>query len=255
LDNTTSYSDIRTNMIVAAKTLFGNTSSVVESLTNAWFNVGVGSIYIPPYSPNLSIIGSHSVSYLGNEKYTVPAGLNVDWYFKHEDDGIYTMICSCPSLTLVSIKAGAITKTNKYYLQARDGGNVSAPFDVIANGKAELFPACVCFVKEGNNPTSCNFSISVYPNPVNNTLYIKMEQEYIQVKPLEQPLTDNKPLKINPTYDIRLYNEKGILMWQKKTKNNKIELNVTNLPNGIYYLQVYDGVNETPEMRTIVIEH
>jgi hypothetical protein len=30
---------------------------------------------------------------------------------------------------------------------------------------------------------------------------------------------------------------------------------VANLPNGIYYLHIYDGVNAKPEMRQIVVEH
>ena len=29
----------------------------------------------------------------------------------------------------------------------------------------------------------------------------------------------------------------------------------TNLPDGIYYLHIYDGVTENPEMIPIVVEH
>ena len=31
--------------------------------------------------------------------------------------------------------------------------------------------------------------------------------------------------------------------------------NVSALPNGVYYLHIYDGVNNTPEIQQIMVEH
>ena len=33
------------------------------------------------------------------------------------------------------------------------------------------------------------------------------------------------------------------------------QFNVSNLPNGIYYLHVYDDVNSNPEIQQIMVEH
>jgi hypothetical protein len=33
-----------------------------------------------------------------------------------------------------------------------------------------------------------------------------------------------------------------------------VQFNVSNLPVGIYYLHVYDGVNSKPEIHKIVVE-
>ena len=35
----------------------------------------------------------------------------------------------------------------------------------------------------------------------------------------------------------------------------EVQFDVSNLPNGIYYLHVYDEVSETPEIRQIMVEH
>ena len=62
-------------------------------------------------------------------------------------------------------------------------------------------------------------------------------------------------IRQDAAYDIRLYDSLGNLLRQATATGGKIEFNVTNLPNGIYYLHIYDGVNEKPEMRQIVVQH
>ena len=52
---------------------------------------------------------------------------------------------------------------------------------------------------------------------------------------------------------MRLYDAQGNLMRQSSTQGDMVEFNVGNLPVG-YYLHVYDGVNEKPEMHQIVVE-
>jgi hypothetical protein len=58
-----------------------------------------------------------------------------------------------------------------------------------------------------------------------------------------------------PTYDIRLYDGMGNLLRNSQTKGGTIQFNVSALPDGIYYLHIYDGVNVKPEMQQIVVEH
>ncbi len=117
---------------------------------------------------------------------------------------------------------------------------------------------------------NCRFAYSVYdsingpfrsiifPNPVSNILNVKIDQEaYLQAEANTPTVTDGKRLSTKPEdFDIRLYDGQGNLLRQRKIKAaGKVEFSVANLPNGIYYLHIYDGVNDKPEMRQIVVEH
>jgi hypothetical protein len=41
---------------------------------------------------------------------------------------------------------------------------------------------------------------------------------------------------------------------QTTTASSAMQFNVSNLPVGIYYLHIYDGVSPTPEVQQIVVE-
>ena len=93
---------------------------------------------------------------------------------------------------------------------------------------------------------------SAYPNPVSDILYIKTDQ---RANTNQQTITDAKPLKIAKTFDIRLYDGLGNLLRQTTTKGSTVQFNVSNLPDGIYYLHIYDGVRNKPEIQQIMVEH
>jgi len=38
-------------------------------------------------------------------------------------------------------------------------------------------------------------------------------------------------------------------------KNGKVQFNVANLPDGTYFLHIYDGINAQPNMQQIIINH
>ena len=84
-------------------------------------------------------------------------------------------------------------------------------------------------------------SVSVFPNPATGILTVEIDAA-------SDDLYD-------PAYDIRLYDGQGNLLRQATAKGGTIQFNISNLPNGIYYLHIYDGVSETPEMQQIVVEH
>lgn len=94
-----------------------------------------------------------------------------------------------------------------------------------------------------------------YPNPASNILNVEIDQEAVSKAEALDQTTDAKQIKKETTYDVRLYDGQGNLLRQKKTKGGKLEFNVASLTNGIYYLHIYDGVNEKPDMRQIVVEH
>ena len=102
--------------------------------------------------------------------------------------------------------------------------------------------------------SSCGRSLlaKVFPNPVANILNVEIEESVIKRAKYLQPTSRTIQ---EPTFDIRLYDVLGNLLRQQSTKGNSVQFNVSNLPNGVYYLHVYDAVNPTPEMQQIVIEH
>jgi len=95
--------------------------------------------------------------------------------------------------------------------------------------------------------------IAAYPNPVSDVLNIEFDQEEIaQAKALNNAKSVSQEL----TFDIRLYDGQGNLLRQQKTDgSSKVAFNVSNFPNGIYYLHIYDGVNEKPEINQIIVNH
>jgi len=84
-----------------------------------------------------------------------------------------------------------------------------------------------------------------YPNPTGDILNVEIDAGNI---------TQAKSLNTTITYDVRLFDGQGNLLRQAQTKGGNVEFNVANLPVGIYYLHVYDGVNSKPEIRQIVVE-
>ncbi len=97
---------------------------------------------------------------------------------------------------------------------------------------------------------------TAYPNPASNILNIEIDAQAIaQAKALQPATTGGKQFKINPTYDVRLYDNQGNLLRNAKTKGGSVQFNVANLLNGIYYLHIYDGVSKKPQMRQIIVEH
>jgi len=110
-------------------------------------------------------------------------------------------------------------------------------------------PTCPCISVDWSPPPP-------YPNPANDMISIEIDAEAMaQSNALAQNLTDGKPLKLNVTFDVRLYDGQGNQLRQTTTKGGTVQFNVSALPDGIYYLHIYDGVNSTPEIQQILVEH
>ena len=76
---------------------------------------------------------------------------------------------------------------------------------------------------------------NIYPNPVNDVFYVTLDKVV--------------------SYDILLYNNQGKLLRQVKVKDGIIQLNVSNLPEGIYFLHIYDIVSAARETFKIFVKH
>ena len=94
-----------------------------------------------------------------------------------------------------------------------------------------------------------------YPNPVNDILTVEIEQEAIDnAKALYQTRT-GAPYAIEPVFEFRMYNELGSQVRYVTAKSGSVQFNISNLPNGLYYLHIYDGISDKPEKQIIRVKH
>jgi len=102
--------------------------------------------------------------------------------------------------------------------------------------------------KSGGNETDLDAYVTVYPNPTDVLLNIEIDAAgYV----LDQK---SKSIVTVPSFDVRLYDGQGNLQRQATTKGGNVQFDLANLPNGVYYLIVNDGVSN-PVMRQVVVEH
>ena len=101
------------------------------------------------------------------------------------------------------------------------------------------------FVYAGRSSPSGGFA---YPNPADNILNVDLDTFAASNSPVLS-------IGAHPTYDVRLYDGLGNMLRQERAGGGIIRFDVSNLPNGLYYLHIYDGVNSTPTRKTIIIQH
>jgi len=85
----------------------------------------------------------------------------------------------------------------------------------------------------------------VYPNPTNGILNVEIDPNNIN---------QSKSTNMVTTYNIFLFDIQGNLVRNIQTKTEKVQFDVSNLPAGMYYLHIYDGVSGNPEMHPIMIQ-
>ena len=94
-----------------------------------------------------------------------------------------------------------------------------------------------------------------YPNPASHIFTVEIEQHSIDRAKALQQSSGGAKSAADPVFDIRLYDGLGNMVRQASTKGGTVQFNVSGLPNGNYYLHVYDGVSSTPEIQQIMVEH
>jgi hypothetical protein len=123
------------------------------------------------------------------------------------------------------------------------------------------------------------YAASTFPNPVSNVLNIELSAvnaemvqfveneletpEIIQSDQSAVPLktrvlqteTSATKAEILQKREAKLYNQSGSQVRSMTFTGDKTQLNVSDLPAGIYYLHIYDGVNDKPEIRQIIVQH
>ena len=85
-------------------------------------------------------------------------------------------------------------------------------------------------------------TIALYPNPVNDILYVDIDK--------------TTQAKNNPSScTILLYNNQGNIILRTKAEDRTVQFNVSNFPDGIYFLHLYDGNSVTSETFKVLIKH
>ncbi|MFT3737645.1 MAG: hypothetical protein QM786_02705 [Breznakibacter sp.] len=120
--------------------------------------------------------------------------------------------------------------------------------NILSNGTSVPVESC----EDGGGTT---YSLP-YPNPVADVLYVEIDgAAYESASASYLAATGTRAQNGDPTFDLRLYNPYGYLLRSAKAKGGRVQLNVSGLPNGIYYLHVHDGSGNRLEMHQIVVEH
>ncbi|WP_075964615.1 T9SS type A sorting domain-containing protein [Parabacteroides massiliensis] len=94
---------------------------------------------------------------------------------------------------------------------------------------------------------------STYPNPVDHTLYVNIS---------DMPLAENAistasfgQNRLGKSYELRLFNFKGMLVRNLRVQENAISIDVSSLPEGNYFLHIILEEGKEPEVHKVVIAH
>jgi hypothetical protein len=100
---------------------------------------------------------------------------------------------------------------------------------------------------------------AVFPNPVDGILTVDLEA-ITAISRSKLPADPEATTAISqsklPTYDIRIYDMQGNMIRQATdSKESRITFDLSNLPDGSYFLHIYDGIKKTPEIHKILVKH
>ena len=97
--------------------------------------------------------------------------------------------------------------------------------------------------------------IVVYPNPASDILSVDINVKAVNsVKDLYRK-TNGTNANFEPVFELRLYDMQGKQVRSATAKSGIVQFDVSKLPNGNYFLHIYDGVDEKPEVRLVIVKH
>jgi Zn-dependent metalloprotease len=92
-------------------------------------------------------------------------------------------------------------------------------------------------------------SVLTYPNPTSDIINIEIGNI------ASDPFLVSKNDKKEVLYYIQLYDKQGNLLRQNNARQGKIQFNVSDLKNDIYFLKISNNINRETDTRTIIIKH
>ena len=137
-----------------------------------------------------------------------------------------------------------IQPTPSYFYNG--GSYVSAEFSSVNTYKVSCRATNACGTTSWvDHYIDVSLRSRVYPNPADDIINIEVDSN-----------NNAKTQGAILNYDIRLYNALGNLSRQTGNKGNgTVQIDVSNLPDDIYSLHIYDGVSSTPEVHKIIVTH
>jgi len=220
--------------------------------------------------------GSYSANVSPNSCSLPSTGVNYEWRING------ALVETSPSVSIQSVQGGASTSSamstntgskNKVVLKGDSmtvNQLITTPINnielsvTIKNSSGKIFGSASMqvtiygdykVISKALSPPA-PIAMNVYPNPASGILNIETgEDGNTQSAAKQQTTTDTKPLKTDITREVRLYDGHGKLLLHTKTKDSHVHLNVSHLHNGIYYLHIYSGVSDKPEIHQIMVKH
>ena len=224
-----------------------------------WVAVNVGGNEVFRRSVWLGV-PSVNVSYeVAGRAVVLPPGTLISTYDVFIGDTVLFLSNAQPTTSSVTWTSTAIqyspNGSSTIYYIFPDGGVLSGGYNV----KATASNSCGTAINSINIYPSPGKLIkklaASYPNPASDVLNITIEASASQNLSRQQGSVDTKSLQTAATYDIRLYSRHGRLLRQATTHGENVQFDVTHLHEGIYYLHIYDGVGEKPEIHQIMVKH
>ena len=240
----------------------GSASGDTKSFTannygDAWVAINSGltqvtkfSIKIFSYAPDVSYIDG-----LDNVLYN-PNGSS-----SPSTDEDYTVVLSNTDAPPYNYVWG-MDGNPSYYSLSQNGNTVTVSFKIDFSWSFKLYVNVYNSHGQGyeakyitfNGAQKSGSAPKVYPNPVSDILNVEIDQEIVdRVKALQQ--NSGKNLNADPVFDIRFFNGYGLQLRQQSTKGSTVQLNVSDLPNGLYFLYISDGVSGKPVRVPVIVKH
>ncbi|MDR0747939.1 MAG: T9SS type A sorting domain-containing protein [Tannerellaceae bacterium] len=105
--------------------------------------------------------------------------------------------------------------------------------------------------------STSSYSISASPGSGGTTLYVQIDtdSEAYEAALSQSGSGVSTGVTSQPVFTVGLYNSQGIMVRQTTARAGTATLDIANLPNGYYILQVHDGSANPPQTQNILISH
>ena len=189
----------------------------------AQHNYTVSGITITPQngSTNVGVQETFTASVIGS---SIPFGEGYDWDIQ-SGPGPCSISTSGPNGSVATI---TFSQEGSYTVRA-----------MITTTCGTEISGLTVYARPGKGGISSVF----YPNPVNDILYVD----------LDKIVKDQQKTAV--IYDVLLYDSQSKMVRQTNATNGVIQFNVSNLPDGIYFLHIHDGSPSKPEVHRFIIKH
>ncbi len=179
---------------------------------------------LAPGSSNSVTLTPHFVNKTQREFWRIWIDFNADGDFDDTGEQVFTANNKRSAVTgTLSIPSDASGQT-RMRISMKNGGSPS-PCETFSNGEVEDYT-----VDFGNMPASLiignNLDLNIYPNPARDVLNINL-------------------ISNNETINIKVYNTLGRIIEEFNTDAKNAQIDLSNYPNGLYYIGADDGKQNT----------